>query len=710
MKTKHLQRILVIALTLAIVFGFVMPAHAAETVASGVCGENVTWRLDSDGVFTVSGSGPMRGYCTYSDETGASYTWYDSGADGPAPLVPWYDHLGEIRSAVIEPGVTSVSHGSFTFCGALESVSLPESLTEISSFAFAFCSALRGIDIPDSVREIGYGAFWECEKLQSIRIPAATRWIEPGALSGCTGLQRIDVSPENTAYRSEDGILFSADGAVLTQYPSGRRGAYVIPAGVKRYGGAFSGCPGLTKLTFTSPMEEYGSLECLPGLKECVLPEGMVRIPSRFFAECTALERVSIPKTVTSIGGQAFNDCAALQSIQLPEGLSVIEEWAFVDCSALKHINLPSTLTEIGGLAFCRCSSWCDEVVVPSGVRILPKWAFLGCDSLTSITLPDTLEEIGEWCFAHSSGLTTLAIPAGVKTIGENAFYECENLSWIILPSGLTAISEWMFGNDKKLDTVGIPRSVKQIDYYAFGGCWFLRDVYYEGTEAEWNQIKVDNTEQWNRYLLEANIHFNSDLSKMPKPQDRQEDRPTPPAPGKPVGGFADVFEGDYYADPVLWAVQHDPQITNGTSETTFSPAQPCTRAQMVTFLWRAAGCPEPKSAKNPFKDVKTKDYFCRAVLWAVEQGITNGTSETTFSPSAPVTRAQTVTFLYRAAGSPKVSGKNPFADVPGGRYYTDAVLWAAQNGITRGTDEKRFSPEATCTRAQIVTFLYRAQ
>ena len=702
---KHLRRLLSIVLAFALAVSLAAGVSAVKIVASGSCGKNVSWQLDGNGVFTVSGRGPMDGYTTY-DENGY-YNYYGPEDMSPAPIVPWHDYLDQIRTAVVEPGVTSVSHGTFTFCGNLESVSLPDGLKTIAIYSFGYCTSLREITIPDSVEDIQYGAFWGCEKLQRIRIPAAA-YVQGGAMSGCTGLQRIDVADGNPFCRSVDGVLFSMDGEELLQYPSGRKGAYVIPEGVKRYTAAFCDCPGLTKLTLASSLEEFGSLECLPGLKECVLAEGMTRIPGRFFADCTALERVTIPSTLKIVGGQAFNNCSSLQSIKLPEGLTTIEEWAFADCTGLKHLNLPSTLTEIGGLAFCRCRSWCDKVVVPSGVRVLSQWAFLGCDSLTSITLPDTLEEIGELCFSHHSGLTTLMLPDSVKTIGGSCFYDCENLQWIILPPKLSVISEWMFGNDKKLQTVGIPRSVKQIGFYAFGGCWFLRDIYYEGTEAEWNKIQVDNTDNWNRALFEATIHFNSDLSRMPKPGDQKPDVPVIARPT--VGGFSDVFEGDYYAEPVLWAVQHDPQITNGTSPTTFSPSQTCTRAQMVTFLWRAANCPEPKNTKNAFKDVAKGSYYYDAVLWAVEQGITNGTSKTTFSPSDPVTRAQTVTFLYRAAGSPEVSGKNVFKDVPDGQYYTKPVLWAAQNGVTNGTDEKHFSPEAGCTRAQIVTFLYRAQ
>ena len=170
--------------------------------------------------------------------------------------------------------------------------------------------------------------------------------------------------------------------------------------------------------------------------------------------------------------------------------------------------------------------------------------------------------------------------------------------------------------------------------------------------------------------------------------------------------GFYDVHYNQYFAEPVKWAAANG--ITNGTSDYEFSPANPCTRGQVVTFLWRAAGCPEPESTKNPFKDVKKDAYYYKAVLWAVEQGITNGTSETTFSPGDPCTRGQVVTFMYRNAGSPKISAKNPFKDVKSGAYFYDAVLWAVKSEITNGTSKNEFSPAQTCTRGQIVTFLYR--
>lgn len=168
---------------------------------------------------------------------------------------------------------------------------------------------------------------------------------------------------------------------------------------------------------------------------------------------------------------------------------------------------------------------------------------------------------------------------------------------------------------------------------------------------------------------------------------------------------FVDVPTGAYYYDAVAWAVENG--VTGGTSATTFSPDNACTRAQMMTFLWRAAGSPEPKTTVNPFTDVSESAYYYEAVLWAVENGITSGTSATTFSPDATVTRGQTVTFLWRNAGSPAASGGS-FADVAPDAYYAPAVAWAAREGITSGTSATTFSPDNACTRAQIMTFLWR--
>ena len=172
---------------------------------------------------------------------------------------------------------------------------------------------------------------------------------------------------------------------------------------------------------------------------------------------------------------------------------------------------------------------------------------------------------------------------------------------------------------------------------------------------------------------------------------------------------FEDVSDPSaYYYEPVYWAASRG--VTSGTSPTTFSPGKDCTRGQIVTFLWKAMGSPEPRSTDNPFTDVKPSDYFYKPVLWAMENGVTAGTSATTFSPGKACTRGQIVTFLWKAMRSPTLKDtSNPFTDVKPSDYFYNPVLWAKESGVTSGTSATTFSPGKTCTRAQAMTFLYKA-
>ena len=216
-------------------------------------------------------------------------------------------------------------------------------------------------------------------------------------------------------------------------------------------------------------------------------------------------------------------------------------------------------------------------------------------------------------------------------------------------------------------------------------------------TFKEWQVITGGVTIKDNKFTMpDENVEIKAIFEKNATP---------PPAPG--VNPFVDVPSGVYYEEAVLWAV--DKGITKGTDTTHFSPNGICTRAQAVTFLWRAAGSPAAKSGAMPFTDVKASSYYETAVLWAVENGITNGTTATTFSPEQNCSRAQIVTFLWRSEKSPAAGTVNPFTDVKASAYYADAVLWAVKEDVTKGTTNTTFSPDANCTRAQIVTFIWRA-
>lgn len=223
------------------------------------------------------------------------------------------------------------------------------------------------------------------------------------------------------------------------------------------------------------------------------------------------------------------------------------------------------------------------------------------------------------------------------------------------------------------------------------------RNTYQKVKAMAVGMIESFDEETQEEYKGKYPYLFKADTTVEPMPE--------PPVEKNP---FTDVKEGDYFYEPVLWALKE--KVTSGYSATIFAPHMTCTRAEVVTFLWRANGCPEPKKQENPFVDVSSETYYYKAVLWAVENGITAGYTPECFAPNDTVTRAQVACFLWRAAGEPSYTTTNPFVDVKAGAYYADAVLWAYENKITAGYHADQFAPDMGCTRCQVVSFLYRAK
>ena len=281
---------------------------------------------------------------------------------------------------------------------------------------------------------------------------------------------------------------------------------------------------------------------------------------------------------------------------------------------------------------------------------------------------------------------------------------------------------------------VTVKLSNMETDHYFFGMVWKDKEIlcFFDGvTDAAGSQtmeveigrsIQVDD-------VLRVGVSIEDDAWSAPVKVENAASpvQPDPkPTPGGGGGGgagggtstpvvkpdedvskavFNDVKDSDYFAAPVHWALERE--ITSGVEEGRFGPELPCTRGQILTFLWRAAGSPQPKSLAAAFQDVAEEDYFFKAVCWAVEQGITGGTGPNVFSPDMTCTRAQAVTMLYRAAGAGTTAGTT-FSDVTPDDYFAAAVQWAVDREITSGVGEGRFGPEQPCTRGQIITFLWR--
>ena len=286
--------------------------------------------------------------------------------------------------------------------------------------------------------------------------------------------------------------------------------------------------------------------------------------------------------------------------------------------------------------------------------------------TMTELTVPAGAASIGEWAFTNRTALARVTIPGNVTSIGDSAFYNCTSLKEAAASSGLASIGQWAFGECTELTRVSLPASVTSVGYAAF---WHtgVKEVYFGGTEAQWKAIQMD---EFNNALTNANIHYNHLM--------------------------ADVKTTDWFAQPVMWALENG--ITAGTGDGRFSPGDVCTQGQILTFLWRAKGSPEPDGAAGG------GDYYAVPLRWAEEQGLV----DSGLSAKDPCTRAGAVTYLWKLAGSPK-AGAASFTDVHSGAAYAQAAGWAVEKGIAAGTGADTFDPNGSCTRGQIVTFLYRA-
>lgn len=349
-----------------------------------------------------------------------------------------------------------------------------------------------------------------------------------------------------------------------------------------------------------------------------------------------------------------------IQSVVIGEGVTEVGDYTFIDCRALKRVQLPSTLRCVGAYAFSDAS-------------------------LESLQLPDGLQRIGSYAFAENN-FQTVILPASVTELGDHAFYACKQLNvvWILGP--VSSVDVGTFGSCYGITDVFLSGGIGSVHRNGFTGTQIV-DVYYGGSRdsfyAMTGNVYGDLTDNTNRF------HFNFKLN--------------------PYVSFEDVAAGKWYSSSVLWAAQRG--ITTGTAAGRFEPTAVCTRAQMVTFLWRAMGSAEPFFPnENPFTDVSPTDYYYKAVLWARERSIAKGTSETTFSPDNTVTRAETVTFLSRAADDLPTIPTISYTDVPRDAYYYEAVRWAENDGVTTGVAPGVFGPNLPCSRAEIVTFLNRAK
>ena len=551
-KIKLKKRFLSILLTAVLLLcavplglGLVDTAYAAETVSSGSCGDNVTWMLTSDGTLTISGTGAMTDY-------------YNSGA------TPWHSVCSQIKSVIIEDGVT-----------------------RIGNYAFSYCDALAGVTIPDSVTTIGDQAFKDCKALTSMAIPGSVTMIGDWAFDGCGALTDIYYGGYGIDWLSASGNYCGIPSGTTVHFKSGYgKGScgdnvsWVLPL------------DGTLTISGTGAMEDY-DIDNAPWysfrsqVKSVVIEDGATRIGISAFKNCDALTDVTIPGSVIRIEDYAFSDCSALTSVTIPDGVTYIGSYAFSDCDSLASVTIPGSVTKIGGSVFYDCDALTDiyydgygidwlkvdgslssltgytvrfkedmygkgmcgenvswvmtadgtltisgtgkmkdyndynnyapwysvrsqikSIVIERGVTSIGSSAFYGCDALTSVTIPNSVTSIGTFALNNCTSLTSVTIPNSVTSIGDCAFEHCDALTSVTIPSGVTSIGCSAFEYCDALTSVKISDSVTSIGYDAFYGCSALTDVYYGGYGVDWLKASGYSTVVPSK----TTVHFKEDM------------------------------------------------------------------------------------------------------------------------------------------------------------------------------------------------------
>lgn len=503
---------------------------------SGKCGESLAWTLDESGTLSITGTGAMT---DYDPESGTAAPWADSAeliagvtiASGATSIGSYaFSGCSAMESISIPASVTNVGDGAFYGCASLEaaelpsgvagvgkqmfygcellaSVTLPASVTSIGKQAFYGCAALESIGIPANTASIGEQAFAFCTALEGVTIPAATAEIGANAFVDCKALAAFAVDSGNETYASEEGVLFNKAKTALIQYPGAKNVDYTVPASVTTIlDNAFHGAS-LTAVTVPATVTEMSGHtfdECA-SLASATILANIQALPTGTFFKCEALANVTLPQKLAAIGYEAFYGCTALKSLTIPASVTEIAGHAFYK-SGLTGVELPAGLATLGDQAFRQCAAL-ESLTIPGGIKAIGSYAFESCSSLRTVNLPSALETIGGYAFLRS-GLTSISIPDSVSSIGTGAFQSCASLVSVRLPSGLTTVASGLFTSSLALKRITIPASVTTIYAAAFTGA-VLTDIYYAGTETQWNAI--NKIAAWGANpLASAVIHYNS--------------------------------------------------------------------------------------------------------------------------------------------------------------------------------------------------------
>jgi len=577
--------------------------------------------------------------------------------------------------------VTRIDEKAFYGCETLTEVVIPDSVTDIGWYAFFGCTGLTDVVIPDSVERIGYQAFYACSSLKNVVIPGSVKNFQSAAFMFCENLTEAVISDGVTNIGS-----FAFCGCrSLTKI--------VIPDSVTKIGNdAFSDCENLTDVVITDSVIEIGEdvfidTPWYEGLEDIAVVNGILL---NYKSDSS---HVVIPNGVRTIAGGVFKDNQKLTSVTIPNGVKVISDSTFHGCTELASVTLPDSLTSISGsFPFFKCTGL-KNITFPDSLTTI-SGGFGSCTGLTSITLPDNLTTIST-AFSDCTGLMNITFPDNLKMIGPYSFQNCTGLTRITLPNGLTTIDSNSFSGCTNLTRVTIPSSVEEIGYGVFDGCEHLTIYGEKGSFAEsfakthqipFSEVNFTKPTTDGFSDVGANSYY-ADAIKWAV------------AKGITQGTGNNLFQPNKVCNngqilTFLWRANGSPTFKDELSPFTFK-----NKYYYQAALWAAAQnmieLPSIKSeSPAPGVTITSSDS------WEWEKKVAE----------VACTRATTVQYLWQSAGSPRISSTSQFSDVPSNAPYAAAVAWAIEKGITKGTTETTFSPEKICTRGQVVTFLYRAR
>ena len=710
MKRKFVAGVLCLCMAVGLLPGTVL---AEETPTEAVGNEEMVEQQESDWEYYVH-------YGDTDEDEVALITRYkgtDTELEVPAEIDGYkvtgidsyvFGYCEGLKNIILPEGVKRIEDYAFLDCDSLESITLPEGVESIGKGAFRRCVSLKNITLPEGITSIEEGVFFACSSLESITLPEGVKSIGSEAFSHCVSLKDITL-PEGMESIGSEAFSHCYSLKNIT-----------LPEGVESIGsGAFKYCDSLESITLPGSVTnvEDEMFSGCDSLKNITLPEGVESIGSEAFSCCYSLESIILPEGVKSIGSKAFQLCKGLKNITLPEGITSIEKSVFSGCYSLKNITLPEGVESIGSGAFRLCENL-ESITLPGSVTSIEPTAFatfgntqiivsennekfcsvdgvlfdknkevlIACVNKKAYKIPEGVTTIGKQAFSGSMWFESIVLPEGVTSIEEGAFWG-KPLESITLPEGVTRVGIAAFMYCEYLKSIMLPKSLTSIDTEAFYNCNNLTDVYYAGSEEEWNSIVIGSD---NDSLSQATIHYNSDVYL-----------------------FNDVRKSDWFCDAVAYVKGNG--LMTGLNGTTFGPDQSLARAQFAVILHRMNGEPEVAYTAK-FADVPDGEWYTSAVLWANSVGVVNGyTDSGLFGTADKINREQMAVMMYRYAGhmgydTSARADFSSFSDAAKVSEFADeAMQWAVANKIIMGKDNgTRIDPQGNANRAECATIIMR--